>query len=219
MLGVESEPEPATAAELATYLKRRFACQSWTVEDARPDGSVLFRCECGAATGWYPSDEDGVQALDAHAGGGEVVREAFLIDWYARHPSAQPAPDQPAAANDGSSRSDGRPVPRGLIEVVLSRQQRIAALDVSLPALTGRLGLRLERSFKDSFECDVACFETNGDEFTLVHWQSSDAVEVYATMQPGEQRVGPRPLEQFLELAKLTWADVRYPPRRSFSQR
>jgi hypothetical protein len=217
MLGVEAEPEPATAAELAGYLERRFPCQSWTVEDARPDGSVFFRCQCAGATGWYPSDEAGVQALDAHSGGGEAAREAFVIDWFARHPAARPAQDQPAAASE-KARSDGSPVPRGLIEVVLSRQQLIAALDASLPALTGRLGLRLERSWGDRFECDVACLETSEDEFTLVHWESSDAVEVYATIEPGEPRADPGPLERFLEVAELTWNEVRYPPRRSFGQ-
>ena len=51
MLGVDAEPEPQTLEELDGYLSRRFPCQSWTALDAKPDGSVFFECECGAATG------------------------------------------------------------------------------------------------------------------------------------------------------------------------
>jgi hypothetical protein len=84
---------------------------------------------------------------------------------------------------------------------------------VPLHVLVEQLALRVERSFGESHDCDIAYFEHEDDAFALVRWEPTQDVEVRAYVPRGADGRGVAQLERFIELAGLSHDDVVHPPR------
>lgn len=117
-----------------------------------------------------------------------------------------------------SARSGQRGSQYGALEVVLSRQSLAGVVKTPLAELVGQLSLRVEHSFNDQYDGEFAYFETDHDTFTLVHWEPSEYVEVWASVWPENPRpssaefpVGTEEFRRFLDLINLPSDDIYIP--------
>jgi hypothetical protein len=103
------------------------------------------------------------------------------------------------------------------IEVLLSWQTLAGAIRMPLAEFAKGLGLRVERSSNDSSSCEFAYLETDQDAFTLATWESSNDVEVWATVAAAyhgtaDFPVGAAEFGRFMTLADTAPDDVLIPP-------
>lgn len=75
---------------------------------------------------------------------------------------------------------------------------------------------RLERSFNERHDCEFAYVETDEDAYTLVSWDPSADVEVWASLRPDDHGTrnlpaGSNEFRRFLRVAELTRNDVIIP--------
>ncbi|HEV7188761.1 MAG TPA: hypothetical protein VGN28_12775 [Blastococcus sp.] len=104
----------------------------------------------------------------------------------------------------------------GAVEVLLSWQALSGVVSTPLPVIAERLGLQIEHSFNEQHGCDFAYLETNEDAYTLVSWDPSPDVEVWAALRPNDHGSGDLPagraeFRRFLQLAALPVSDVVVP--------
>jgi hypothetical protein len=234
--------KPPTEAEflaMRAEMKQLFPCKSWEADVAAADGSVEFRCHCGAASGRYPSHAEGELALGEHLDTIDAERSKYFTAWvHQRVPDAmtffrytdedprrsdhiadrvrrRPKPvwtdDFPRVTGPHRSRHD--PGPQfGLAGLLLYRLSLVGVVSTPLPVLAERFGLRVEHSFGGAHDCDIVYFEHEEDAFTLVRWAPTQNVEVSAYLPRGADGRGLPQLERFLAVAGLTWNDVVFPP-------
>jgi hypothetical protein len=236
--------KPPTEAEMLALreeMQRLFPCRSWQADPAGADGSVDFRCDCGAASGHYPSHADGEVALGEHLDAIDTDRRKYFTDWAHQHlPDGTtffryPEPEQ-RRSDHIADRVRRRPQPKpkwlddfprvggpyrprhlpgaqyGLANLLLYRMSLVGVVSTPIAVLADRLGLRVEQSFGESYDCEIAYFEHESDAFALVRWAPTENVEVSAYVEPGVDGRGLPQLERFLPVAGLTWADVVFPP-------
>lgn len=231
-------PSEAQLLALRAEMTERFGCKSWEADAPAADGTVEFRCDCGAATGRYASHAEGERILGEHLDAVHDARVTYFKDWFAEHD-----PDAGAfftVAEPEQRRSDHiadrlrrqpRPKPQwiddfprvggpyhhepgpqyGLAHLLRDRLSMVGVVSTPIAVLAERLGLRVEQSFGDSYDCEIAYFEHDSDAFTVVRWAPTQDVEVSAYVPRGEDGRGLPQLERFLAVAGLTWADVIHP--------
>lgn len=232
----------ADAEAVRAEVDALWPCRSWECDDAAEDGSVEFRCQCGRLTGRYPSYVEGEHALGEHLDVFDEARRAHLTRWalermpdasifltmaepgrrradtiadrVRRRPQPKPVWPDDFPRVTGPQRSKAEPGPQfGLAHLLVYRMSLVGVLSTPLRALAEGFGLRVERSFGESYDCDIAYFEHEDDAFALVRWEPTQNVEVCAYVPRGADGMGVEQLERFLELAGLSWDDVVHPPR------
>lgn len=128
--------------------------------------------------------------------------------------SADPAPRQFGPRVRRDEKQDHSQY--GLVTVALSRSYLAGVVRGPLAPIAERLNLRLEHSFNEAYDCNVAFFETMQDAFTLVEWEPgrSAYVEVWAHVDPQSvqpARYGQPEFQRFIALAQIESADVVTP--------
>jgi hypothetical protein len=88
----------------------------------------------------------------------------------------------------------------------------VGVVSTPIAVLADRLVLRVEASFGESHDCEIAYFEHESDAFALVQWTPTENVEISAYVGRGVDGKGLPELERFLGIAGLTWDDVIFPP-------
>jgi hypothetical protein len=191
-------------AEVREALRLRFPCRHWEAGDDAADGSVLFTCECGAASARYASYAEGERTLDRHLDEMHEGRSAHLAAWassqdvegethlsfvhyqapdrrrweHIAYRVKRLAPMSPFLEEHPRAwsppREPGRVHQAGLVQVALSRQSLVGVVNQRITALSRRLGLQLERSYGEVCECDAAYCETDSDWFTLIRWDEAN---------------------------------------------
>lgn len=123
---------------------------------------------------------------------------------------------RPSRVAGSRARGQGGLVQYGGIQALLSWHVLAGAVSTPLPVLADRLGLRLERSFNERHGCQFAYLEIGDDAYTLVSWDPSTDVEVWAS--PQDDRRGTESLPagssefgRFLRFAELSPGDVIIP--------
>jgi hypothetical protein len=101
----------------------------------------------------------------------------------------------------------------GLVTIALSRSYLAGVVRGPLAPIAERLNLRLEQSFNEAFDCNVAYLETMQDAFTLVEWEPdrSVGVEVWAHVDPQSAqpaRYAQPEFNRFIALAQIEPGDV-----------
>ena len=83
--------DPQTLDELSTYLDHHHACSGSEFVNEDADGRAYYECDCGRASGWYPSASEGEQAVDAHLDDGERAHRTYVEAWLEAHPQTESA--------------------------------------------------------------------------------------------------------------------------------
>jgi hypothetical protein len=231
---MSADEDPATLEELRSHLHLSFPMHSWNAEEPAPDGAIMFACGCGLVSGPFPSARAGEAALETEGLAAAEGWRDYLRSWAERHrdlapegskffmlvgcgPDPEDGPQHVWREDDfprrGVWRQGDRPQ-RGLAELALSRQGLLLVLNLPMATVADTLGLRVERSFGEVCDCDIAYLETEKDAFTLVHWDDSDYLEIHGHVVPvGADYGGSAERERFLTLAGLSWEVVHFPSR------
>ena len=106
----------------------------------------------------------------------------------------------------------------GALEVALARQSLVGVVGTPLAWFADQLSLRIEHSFNDQHSGEFAYLETDRDAFTLVDWEPSPYVEVWAPVPPVRRQpssvefpVGTEEFRRFVGLVNLPAADIYIP--------
>lgn len=99
----------------------------------------------------------------------------------------------------------------------MSWQSLVGVVRTPLAELADQLGLRIEQSFNEEYDCEFAYLETDHDTYTLTHWAPSEDVEVWAAVrsenEPGtvDFPVGTAEFRRFLDLVDVAPDDIVIP--------
>ena len=101
--------------------------------------------------------------------------------------------------------------------MLLSWQALSGVVATPLPVIAQRLGIRVERSFNEQHGCRFAYLETDEDAYTVVSWDETAGVEIWASLRPNDHGslglpAGSAEFRRFLQLAEVSPADVVLPP-------